>query len=251
MNILSAYSLRINGKCQRRSNFPPRGGSKVGYYCAGLSPPGGLKPERGSQAGRGDFLRGVSAGLSGAAMSETIAVAVHLEDVDKVGDAIEQSAGETSSLPEPLTLVSSLTGMPSRCISRSPGRPPVLCPSRPTISPTLLVRRAYRSATGGRRSVNVRRAHSPGAHRQRLSRSFTVTGLPWTGRSCRLRQDQPCRLRVRHPQSGQIPILDPTAETTQPSSTVSATPSTLTPGPGDHFNFVRMPAHSQNLANGE
>jgi hypothetical protein len=25
------------------------------------------------------------------------------------------------------------------------------------------------------------------AHRQRLSRSFTVTGLPWTGRSWRLR----------------------------------------------------------------
>ncbi|EJC71645.1 hypothetical protein Rleg10DRAFT_0016, partial [Rhizobium leguminosarum bv. trifolii WSM2012] len=35
-----------------------------------------------------------SAGLSGgAALSETVAVAVHLEDVDVVGDAVEQSPG--------------------------------------------------------------------------------------------------------------------------------------------------------------
>ena len=37
----------------------------------------------------------MSAGLSGAALGETIAVAVHLEDVDVVGDAIEQRAGQT------------------------------------------------------------------------------------------------------------------------------------------------------------
>lgn len=36
----------------------------------------------------------VSAGLSGATLGETIAVAIHLEDVDVVGDAVEQRAGE-------------------------------------------------------------------------------------------------------------------------------------------------------------
>ena len=148
-------------------------------------------------------------------------------------------------------MVLSLTGMPSRCINRSPGRPPALWPSRPTISPTLLVRRAYGSATVGSRSVNVRRAHSRCAHRQRLSRSFTVTGLPWTGRSWRFRRAQPCRLRLRHPQSGQMPIADPAAETTHPSLTVSVTPRILTPGPGDHFDFFCMPAHSDIVANSQ
>ena len=38
-------------KCQRRSKNRPRGGAKVGHCGAGLRPPGGLKPERGSQAG--------------------------------------------------------------------------------------------------------------------------------------------------------------------------------------------------------
>ncbi|OWK25369.1 hypothetical protein AJ87_10715 [Rhizobium yanglingense] len=41
-----------------------------------------------------------------------------------------------------LRMVSSLIGIPSRCIKRSPGRPPVLWPSRPTISATLVVLRA-------------------------------------------------------------------------------------------------------------
>ena len=40
------------------------------------------------------FSEGVSAGLSGSALGETIALAVHLEDIDVVSDAIEQSAGE-------------------------------------------------------------------------------------------------------------------------------------------------------------
>ena len=42
---------------------------------------------------RGDF-RGVSAGLSGAALGETIAVAVHLKDADVVGNSIQQRAGQ-------------------------------------------------------------------------------------------------------------------------------------------------------------
>jgi hypothetical protein len=37
--------------CQRRSKNRPRGGAKVGHCGAGLRPPGGLKPERGSRAG--------------------------------------------------------------------------------------------------------------------------------------------------------------------------------------------------------
>ena len=44
----------ING-CQRRSKNRPRGGAKVGHYGAGLRPPGGLKPERGSQVGAAIF----------------------------------------------------------------------------------------------------------------------------------------------------------------------------------------------------
>lgn len=41
------------------------------------------------------FFDKVSAGLFGAALGETIAIAVHLEDADMVGDMVEQSAGET------------------------------------------------------------------------------------------------------------------------------------------------------------
>jgi hypothetical protein len=80
--------------CQRRSKSRPRGGAKVGHYGAGLRPPGGRSPSGGLRPAR-HFFRSVSTGLSGAALSETIAVAVHLEDVDMVGDAIEQCAGQT------------------------------------------------------------------------------------------------------------------------------------------------------------
>jgi hypothetical protein len=38
-------------------------------------------------------------------------------------------------------IVSSLTGMPSRCIKFSPGRPPILWLTKPTISPIRSVRR--------------------------------------------------------------------------------------------------------------
>ncbi|WP_430702164.1 hypothetical protein [Mesorhizobium captivum] len=50
---------------------------------------------------------------------------------------------------------------------------------------------------------------------------------------------------------GQMPNAGPAAETTQLSSSVSETPRILTPGPGDHFVFVRMPAHSGTISNGE
>jgi hypothetical protein len=40
-------------------------------------------------------------------------------------------------------------------------------------------------------------------------------------------------------------------ETTQPSSSVSATPRTFAPGPGDHFVFNCMPVHSGIMSNGE
>jgi len=57
--------------------------------------------------------------------------------------------------------------------------------------------------------------------------------------------------RVRRPQSGQMPKAGPAAETTQPPSSVSATPRTIAPGPGDHFIFVRIPAYSGIMSNGE
>ena len=84
-----AYVKASLDMCQRRSKSRPRGGAKVGHYGAGLRPPGGRSPSGGLRPAR-HFFRSVSTGLSGAALSETIAVAVHLEDVDMVGDAIEQ-----------------------------------------------------------------------------------------------------------------------------------------------------------------
>ena len=53
--IAAAHSSIIEegvaAMCQRRSKNRPRGGAKVGHCGAGLRPPGGLKPERGSRAG--------------------------------------------------------------------------------------------------------------------------------------------------------------------------------------------------------
>ena len=50
------FSMALLGwLCQRRSKNRPRGGAKVGHCGAGLRPPGGLKPERGSQAGAAIF----------------------------------------------------------------------------------------------------------------------------------------------------------------------------------------------------
>jgi hypothetical protein len=46
-----------------------------------------------------------------------------------------------------------------------------------------------------------------------------------------------------------MPIAGPAAETAHLSSSVSATPKILTPGPGDHLDFLRMPAHNDILAN--
>ena len=43
--------IKEHEACQRRSKNRPRGGAKVGHCGAGLRPPGGLKPERGSRAG--------------------------------------------------------------------------------------------------------------------------------------------------------------------------------------------------------
>ncbi len=68
-------------------------------------------------------------------------------------------------------------------------------------------------------------------------------GLPWTGRSWRLRS-------VRRPQSGQMPKAGAAAETTQPSSSVNATPRTIAPEPGDHFIFVRIPGYGGIMSNG-
>ena len=60
---------------------------------ARMRPPGGRSPS-GVSCVRVDFER-VSASLSGAALGQTIAVAVHLENVDMVGNAVEQCAGQT------------------------------------------------------------------------------------------------------------------------------------------------------------
>jgi len=101
----------------------------------------------------------------------------------------------------------------------------------------------------GKRSVNVRRWHFRCLHCHRISESLTFTTWPWTGKSRRQRLCQPCRCRLRIPQSGQMPIGFAAAETTQFSSSWRAIPRTLTPGPGDHFDFVCITADSNRDAN--
>lgn len=51
VSIDTAHVRSAEPACQRRSKNRPRGGAKVGHCGAGLRPPGGLKPERGSRAG--------------------------------------------------------------------------------------------------------------------------------------------------------------------------------------------------------
>ena len=98
----------------------------------------------------------------------------------------------------------------------------------------LRIRNRNRRMTG---RVNVGSLHILDAgHRQRLSRSLTVDGFAWTGRSWGLAADQPCRLRltpstIRADARSRIGCR----KQPQPSSTVSATSRILTPGAGDHF----------------
>src|SRR3984957_16156410 len=74
--------------------------------------------------------------------------------------------------------VVSLTGIPSRLISRSDGRPPALWPSNRTIPARRAVRRANGAARLGTRSVKMRRSHSWFRHLQRPRRALTMTGAP-------------------------------------------------------------------------
>ena len=60
---------------------------------ARMRPPRGLLPSGGLMRAR-RFSEGISANLSGAALCETIAVAVHLDDADVVGNTIEQRTGQ-------------------------------------------------------------------------------------------------------------------------------------------------------------
>jgi hypothetical protein len=47
-----------------------------------------------------------------------------------------------------------------------------------------------------------------------------------------------------------MPEDGPQADTTHLPSSLDTTLCTLMPGPGDHFDFVRMPAHTGVVANG-
>jgi len=118
-----------------------------------------------------------------------------------------------------------------------------------SVSATLVVLRAYGEAIAGTGSVNVCRLHCRYLQRQRLNWSLIVISLPWTGRSWRLRYDQPCRLLLWCWQSGHVPEDGPQADTTQSPSSLNTTLCTLTPGPGEHFDLVRMPAHSAVITN--
>src|SRR5208283_508948 len=74
------------------------------------------------------------------------------------------------------------------------------------------VRRARGAATSGSCVVKVLRLQAPSRHCQRWRRSFTVTGAPCAGKSCRWRSCQPYRRVDRFPQSGQTPVPVATAE---------------------------------------
>ena len=71
----------------------------------------------------------------------------------------------------------SLTGMPSRLISRSDGRPPALWPSSRTIPARRAVRRANGAARPGTRSVKMRRSHSWFRHLQRPRQALMTAFL--------------------------------------------------------------------------
>ena len=75
-----------------RSKSRPRGGAKAGHFLARLSPREGVARAAGSSA-RCGFLWGL-ADVSGPTLREPVALAIHLEDVDVVGQAVEQSAGQ-------------------------------------------------------------------------------------------------------------------------------------------------------------
>lgn len=70
----------IEHVCQRRSKIRPGGGANQATIGARMRPPGGRSPSGGLMRAR-RFSEGVSAGLSGSALGETIAIAVHLHDI--------------------------------------------------------------------------------------------------------------------------------------------------------------------------
>jgi hypothetical protein len=47
-----------------------------------------------------------------------------------------------------------------------------------------------------------------------------------------------------------MPDVGPQVDTTHLPSSLNTTLCTLIPGPGDHFDFVRMPGHTGAIANG-
>jgi hypothetical protein len=75
-------------------------------------------------------------------------------------------------------IVVSLTGMLSRLISRSEGRPPALWPSSRTIPARRAVWRANGAARPGRRSVKMHRSHRWFRHLQLARRALMMTGAP-------------------------------------------------------------------------
>ena len=91
-------------RCQRRRKNRPRGGAKAGHWRLSVtsrapwrarSPDSWRVPWRvGPQGQILQVVRCSAAAFSGAALAEPVAVAVHLEDVDVVGQPVEQRAGE-------------------------------------------------------------------------------------------------------------------------------------------------------------
>ena len=99
------------------------------------------------------------------------------------------------------------------------------------------VRRARGAATSGSCVVKVLRLQAPSRHCQRWRRSFTVTGAPCAGKSCRWRSCQPYRRVDRFPQSGQTPDPVATAEISHWPSPCSASKIRM-PCPRDQLDVL-------------
>jgi hypothetical protein len=99
------------------------------------------------------------------------------------------------------------------------------------------VRRARGAATSASYALNVLRPQASFRHCQRWRRSFTATGAPCAGRSCRWRSCQPWRRVDRLQQSGQTPDPPAAAEISHwlPSCLAS---KMRTPCPRDQIDFL-------------
>jgi hypothetical protein len=96
-----------------------------------------------------------------------------------------------------------LPGTPWRAKCRAPAAPPRTSPGSACVVARLVVVRAYRGATVGRRSAQVWRRHVQGGHRKRRTVHRSARGAVAQGTSARVRGSCPGMRGVGWRQSGQ------------------------------------------------